>query len=776
MSIKALMNPSFALRLYLLVVLVTVGAMVSLSSVFLVSQNRAMQSALDQQGVTISKSLSESVRVGVLLESPQYISEAITGLGGLPSLKLLRFYRADGSVLLGVDKQLQVSSPPATAFVQAARVSIWRQTLIIPLSMGEENGAGEGMIRTFLVPVTSRNNKATAGFVWFGFSDELRVKSWQQTLFTTVAVTILLVFFALAAAYLLIRRLTQPLRELTRGAQQVEAGNLAVEVPIASNDELGGLVGRFNRMTTALRKNQLEIERKATALQQSEAKYRRLFEDIQQPLVIATLDWRVLDCNQALADLLGYPDPAAVVQGQVLLFQGVEPNPSEKIKQRLLAAKSGLKDVEYTLQTQSGAQAHILLTLQLHRNEAGTVIGFEGLISDITGLKALQEQLSHGKKMQAIGTLASGVAHDFNNQLAVMMSCCESLLEKHQADAEMAQALNHILTAGYRGSGIVRNLLRFARDESTRLVLLSPGDLIGDIVMLARASFDPRVEIKQSLVDGLWPIVGDADQMHQLLMNLMVNARDAVLAQGGGTITVSAENLMRNETGQPGLTVLNPYFYLTVRDNGCGMSPEVVEQVFNPFFTTKPVDRGTGLGLATVHTVVENHNGTIHLDSTPKVGTVFHVYLPAQPNRESEVDEAPLFVGDSSPVTPVIPDGSVLIVEDEDILREVLQAHLSDLGYRVTTAANGHEGLIQLSQSHTALVILDVMMPGLSGADTLRRIRQSHPTLPVIMVSGYAELDMGEQFDGFNYQAMLQKPFSLVDVARHGASALNDTR
>jgi two-component system cell cycle sensor histidine kinase/response regulator CckA len=367
--------------------------------------------------------------------------------------------------------------------------------------------------------------------------------------------------------------------------------------------------------------------------------------------------------------------------------------------------------------------------------------------------------------MQAVGQLAGGVAHDFNNVLQAIIGYSDLLLANHRPTDPSFQDIMQIKQNANRAASLVRQLLAFSRRQTMRPEVLNLGDVLSDLSMLLKRLLGERVELDLRHGRDLWFVKADVNQFEQVVVNLAVNARDAM--PDGGKVTIRTANVSAPEANALNLQGLPAaeLVMIEVSDTGTGIAPEVLDKIFEPFFTTKEVGKGTGLGLSTVFGIVKQSNGFIYVDSGVGQGTSFRVFLPRHiPTAEEEEIRAEPEV--KKPATDLTGQGVILLVEDEDPVRAVNARALSARGYTVLEAASGVEALqiIQARQEPVDLVVSDVVMPEMDGPTLLGELRKLYPDLKVIFVSGYAEdafrknLPEGEEFN------FLAKPFSLKQL------------
>jgi nitrogen-specific signal transduction histidine kinase/CheY-like chemotaxis protein len=388
---------------------------------------------------------------------------------------------------------------------------------------------------------------------------------------------------------------------------------------------------------------------------------------------------------------------------------------------------------------------------------------FVGTIRDISARKQLEDQLRQAMKIEAIGRLAGGVAHDFNNLLASILGYSEQLAAALPAGA-LRNAAEQIQKSADRGAGLTRQLLAFSRRQELVPERLDLGAVLGELHDMLGRLLGEQVELRCAVGAALWPVLADRGQLEQVVLNLAVNARDAVVDHGRITIGVDNVELARPRARPEGTVGAGRWVRLQVQDDGCGMTPEVRSRIFEPFFTTKELGKGTGLGLSTVYGIVQQSGGSILVESEPGRGTTFEIYLPSAEGRQ--VAAAPAAV-----TTPVVGGHErLLLVEDDETFRGLLADVLRQAGYDVLVAADPGEALaLAATPGAIDLLISDLAMPIMKGSDLARRLIAERPALRVMLMSGYSErdeaVDVTSQLDG----AFLAKPFriaELLDTAR----------
>ncbi|MEN9575295.1 MAG: hypothetical protein RL514_3150 [Verrucomicrobiota bacterium] len=392
------------------------------------------------------------------------------------------------------------------------------------------------------------------------------------------------------------------------------------------------------------------------------------------------------------------------------------------------------------------------------KDEHGAITHFIAIKQDITEKKLLEAKFLRAQRLEGLGALAGGVAHDLNNVLAPILMASD-LLRSLSTDPQTQKLLEMIQTNSQRGAGMIRQILAFARGSAGEKIAMQVSHLLKEISKLMQQTFPPNIRCELRLASGLELVLGESTELYQVLLNLCVNARDAM--PNGGTITLSAENVVLDETyarlsheAPPGR-----YVVIMVADTGGGIPKEIQEKVFDPFFTTKEPGKGTGLGLATVKDIVAGHKGFIHLYSEVGVGTQFKIYLPAVPGEEA--------TGDTTLLT--LPTGHgelVLVVDDEAAVREIVKATLENYGYRVVTANDGTEGVARFFEhsKEVQLLVTDMQMPLMDGMALIRALRNVQPGLKVIAASGLSTHEAALKATGISVQAFIVKPFTVASL------------
>ena len=412
-----------------------------------------------------------------------------------------------------------------------------------------------------------------------------------------------------------------------------------------------------------------------------------------------------------------------------------------------------------------------------------TVAGLRGLgdaavlllLKDNSEEAKLKRQVAQATKMQAVGQLAGGVAHDFNNILTAIIGHCDLMLMRHTPGDTDYDDIQQIKSNSNRAAGLTRQLLAFSRQQTLRPQVLQLPDVVSEVSHLLKRLLGETVQLAVKHGRDLGPVRADPGQLEQVIVNLAVNARDAMASGGGGTLTIQTYSVKANQVADLGSDILPiaDYSALSIADTGTGIPASILGKVFEPFFTTKEVGKGTGLGLSTVYGIVKQSGGFIFADSKVGEGTRFTIYLPVH-RVEEEKESGRRSAKTSDSENELWGTGTILLVEDEPMVRTVAERALTRHGYKVLTANNGEEALEIVDQGgEIALLISDVVMPLMDGPTMVREARKTRPDLPILFMSGYAEEQLRKSIDIANV-AFLPKPFSVQELAEAVRKALND--
>ncbi|MGB5994927.1 MAG: PAS domain S-box protein [Candidatus Deferrimicrobiaceae bacterium] len=495
----------------------------------------------------------------------------------------------------------------------------------------------------------------------------------------------------------------------------------------------------------------IEKYRMVTSLLTSEEKYRLLFEQ-GPPAVTVGRNGHFLDVNEGCLRLYGYGREEFLR----LAVSDISASPEEESQVETVLRTGMPVEVEVSQKRKDGT--HFWGLLNVFPVSGDLVLG---QITDITQQRQLEEQLRHIQKMDAVGTLAGGIAHDFNNIIQAIMGYT-SVLKDRIGDADAgAEEIESIERAGLRASELTTQLLGFARGGKYEVRPVDLNQVVEKVVSMIRHTFDRSIEIRTELADGLSAVEGDAGQLEQTVLNLCINARDAMPKGGILTLGTRHETFTGGEEGSPEGTPHGTYVSFSLTDTGVGIPPENIPRIFEPFFSTKDPGKGSGMGLAMAYGIVKNHGGTLDVRSAPGKGTTFRVLVPTS-SKEILPSPAPV------PDEPVVGGTeTILFVDDEESLRMLAVEMLGRLGYQVLTAGNGLEAVKTFAErrGEIAVVILDMTMPGMGGEETFHRLKEIDPSARILISSGYAVEGRPQSLLSAGAEGFLQKPYRVGTLA-----------
>jgi len=582
-----------------------------------------------------------------------------------------------------------------------------------------------------------------------------------------LGVMFLCIILAGGLGFYVSRRLIGPIRMLTDAAQRFGTGDLQSEFShVQRQDEVGILSHTFKKMQKELQdlyagqKRKIEeLEIMQSALRESEEKYRTILASIEDGYYEVDMEGNFTFFNDALCEIYGYPGNELMGMNIRKLTDRETAKQGYSIFNKVYTTGRPVKGYEWPVVQKDGTKRSVEASVSLRTNAEGAHLGIRGIIRDISEKRRLEARLQHAQRMESIGTLAGGIAHNFNNLLMGIMGYTSLMLLDTDSDHPNFKMLKNIEKQVASGSKMTRQLLGYAREGGYEVKPISLNQLVketSDTFGMTKKG----ITVHQDLSEKLYGIKADQSQMEQVLLNLFLNAADAM--EGGGDLFLKTDNVTHEEmTGEPHHDVKpGNYVLLTVRDTGVGMDRETRERIFEPFFTTKGLGHGTGLGMASTYGIIKAHGGYIHLFSEKGQGTTFKIYVPATEQEVKVKKEVPdeLLKG----------EGTVLLVDDEEIILDSGKQMLKHLGYDVLLAQNGQEALelYKKNQGRIDVVLLDMVMPIMGGGETFDRIKEMHSDVKVLLSSGYSLEGEAREIMERGCDAFIQKPFSLKMLSR----------
>ena len=588
----------------------------------------------------------------------------------------------------------------------------------------------------------------------------------QRIVQVLIAFTGISLLLLLASATVVTRRVVRPIQSLIAATEAIRRGDFKHRVPALFEDELGALRRSFNEMAEI-------VQRFVEQLMQSEA---RLAEaqriahvgNWEVDLQTETLHW-----SAEVHRIYGIERKEGRLARKVF-WDAVHPDDVELVRatsQRSISTGEAFA-VEHRIVRPDGNVRVVREHAEMVRGDTGRTIRMVGTVQDITEQKQIEEQLHQARKMEAIGLLASGVAHDFNNLLTVINGYGALLLEFHRIDDGVRKGIQSILAAGEKATALTQQLLTFGRKQVLQRRIVSLNEVAINIKPMLSRIIREDIELEMVLRDDLYPVRADLHQIEQVLMNLVINSRDAM--PQGGRITIETQNIQFDQSycSRHIGAVPGPHAMLAVADTGIGMDEQVKSRIFEPFFTTKEQGKGTGLGLPTVFGIVSQSGGHISVYSEPGQGTTFKLYFPVA----CQSDTADAEEGAKSQAASPRGTETILLVEDNQEVRQFAAEVLSSLGYTVLLAIDGHDARA-LADSHRGtihLLLTDVVLPKIGGRQLAEEISRRRPEVKVMYISGYAEHAAPSDGIGNASVFYLPKPFTPYALAKKVREVLDD--
>ncbi|MEN8256911.1 MAG: PAS domain S-box protein [Thermodesulfobacteriota bacterium] len=591
------------------------------------------------------------------------------------------------------------------------------------------------------------------GYLEFSFVNT----SWKKqknfillTGFGILVVTIITTF--LAITFLLRRHLARPLKDLQQDMSMLADGKFRHSNLSDQKTEIQNIIDVFNKMASSLAQREKDQSKAEQESKESQDRYISLFNGSKDSIFTTTKEGAFIDINPAMLNLTGYTREELF---NIKAIDTYEHHDDRAKFQKTIEAEGSVDDYQLNLVTKDGKVKNCLMSASLWTSDSEEILGYQGIIRDITEQKQLENQISQSQKMEAIGTLAGGIAHDFNNILSVIIGYADLAKEDAPPGSHLSSDLDNVIVASNRAKDLVKQILAFSRQTTINPIPLQLQSLIKETLKMLRSSIPTTIEINDDIDSRCGSVLADPTQVHQILMNLCTNANHA-MEETGGTLSIALKNVqIGKENQQPSLKIEpGEYIEMTVADTGSGIGPDIIEKIFDPYFTTKEIGRGTGMGLAIIHGIIADYGGAITVESDLGRGTSFHVYFPVVDQEESPLvkDSVEFSQGNEH----------VLFIDDEELLAELGQAMLERLGYQVTVRRSSLEALetFQNNPHSFDVIITDQTMPGMTGSDLARLMLQVRPDIPIILCTGYSNLIDEETAKSFGIKEFALKPLT----------------
>ncbi|VAX08676.1 hypothetical protein MNBD_GAMMA25-893 [hydrothermal vent metagenome] len=665
-----------------------------------------------KQAIGLAETLATNGTSWVLAQDFIGMEEIINSQSGFPGLKYAMYLDTAGKVLAYTDlKQVgkYINDEISKSLLTAKPATI---TLI--------DHSGFIDIATPIYAQKQQIGWARVGISRIGITENINHVSQNGLIYTTAAILIGTLF-----AWFMGRGLTSGLRQLSQATHSMIKGEQNVHCEVDRHDELGVLGRDFNAMLTIINDNEKTLAKNVALL-------RGLLDSIPDLVFYKNMQGCYLGCNNAFAKRVGRPESEIVGKTDYDLFSQ-DMADFFKEKDQIALNNNKPQQNEEWVKYPDGRRVLLNTLKTLFYTPAGESIGLIGISRNITQLREQEQQLRRSRKMDALGKLTGGVAHDYNNMLGIILGYAELLQEEVTGQEPLATYTENIIKAGKRGASLTRKLLTFSKSSPENVHSVDLNCAIQDSLQMIEKSLTVSIKVDLKLGKELWPVRLDVDDFDNALLNICINAGHAMENGGHLQIVTANKNVPSEEAAR--LTV-TPGDYVTVliADTGIGMDDETMSQVFDPFFSTKGA-MGTGLGLSQVYGFVSRSNGTVELNSSPGAGTTFTLYFPKNVSKQDEKTEKHHLV--SSEIKNEV---TILIVDDEELLSALTKKILSQSGFlKLLTAASGKEALAILAKNRVDLLLTDIIMPDMNGHELATRAKKAHPEIKILFISGYSE-------------------------------------
>lgn len=569
-------------------------------------------------------------------------------------------------------------------------------------------------------------------------------KARKQIIVVTIGGIIAGIFFTI----LFTKQLVRPIIKLKDAANEIANGFFNTEIEVTSRDEIGELASTFNQMTTNLRTSRDHLVKVKDYTE-------NIIKSINDALIVVDSDGVIETVNQAVLDLLGYTEKELTALPLDKIFAGGAPFKGEEFEK--LIEKGELRNYETRYTAKDGREIPILFSAAIIKDKRGRVMYIVSMAKDITERKKMEENLLRAQKLESISILAGGIAHDFNNILTGILGNISLTKIYIKPGDKVLNTLDEAENACLQARNLTQQLLTFSKGGIPVKKTAFITELLKDSARFALTGSNVQCEF--SILNDIWPVEIDTGQMSQVINNLIINAKQAM--PKGGTIKVRAENVII-DTGQGLPLKEGKYIKISVKDEGSGIPKEYLKKIFDPYFSTK--EKGSGLGLAVTYSIIEKHGGYITAESELGIGTAFFIYLPASQKQipQKKVEEE----------RPLVGTGKILLMDDEEIVRNVAGEMLKHLGYAVKFAMDGAEAIELYKKAWESdkpfdAVIMDLTVPsGMGGKEAINNLLEIDPDVKAIVSSGYSNDPVLAEFRKYGFSGIVTKPYNIEELSK----------
>jgi len=714
------------------------------------TQRTMLRNELVKQGKTIAVIASRNAELPVLSENIEQLKRSALQLMEIGDISFVSFYDRDFKMLIlegsvSPDDIAKARSPDGIITEEELKdVFVFTAPVFTVRAKGDfdlfQSGFADAAVREHIGWVRiglSKNVIAVAE------NEVIRRGSLLAALFTVLGIILIYIFMTMA---------TKQLQVLISAAKDIRKGGYPEVPALTSKSEVGRLSSEFNRMSREIR----EREQKLVA---SEARIKSMFERVNHAIFRLDREGKIVLTNNRFDELCGH------VESFGKLFYDER---GAQLQYMQEAAFGILRNYEERIRGKDDAEIIAIISLYPEVDDSGEISGYDGYFVDITDKKKLEETLIQAQKMESVGLLAGGIAHDFNNILTGVIGYA-SLIKGNLEDREKLRRYADLVEkSATRAAALTQQLLGFARKGKYKVEPVDINEILKELIAFLREAFDRNIEIRFDAEHDVPVIRGDSTQIYQAMLNICINARDA-MPEGGRLHIKTERNVQESEKIMDFFKIpQGEYVRINITDTGTGMSPSVRRRIFEPFFTTKGVGKGTGLGLSMVYGIVKNHNGYLDVYSEPGMGTTMRFYLPvAKGFLENN--------GEGMSINERSQKGIILLIDDEEVIRELGKDVLDAYDYDAFVASHGDEGIkiFREHKDHIQLVILDMVMPGKNGKQVFRELRAIRPDVKVLITSGHDEEEYFHEIFEEGAVGFLQKPFHHMEFMARIEESLN---
>jgi two-component system, cell cycle sensor histidine kinase and response regulator CckA len=712
------------------------------------TQRMMLRNELIKKGETIAAIAARSAELPILSENIEQLNRSALLLTDIRDVSFVSFYdrkfrrlisegnqpaeytaekgSADGPVVSGELKNAFVFTAPVFAMRARGEFDLYQEKAAVA------------------------NIREHIGWVGIGLSKDVIGEAENEVIRRGALLAALFSAFGIVLIYIFMTIATRQLQALITAAKEIRKGEYP-EVPgMSQKSEVGRLSSEFNRMSREIR----EREQKLVA---SESRIKSMFERVGHAIFRLDREGRIILTNTIFDELCG------PVDNFNRLFLGGRG--AQFLQEAAVGAR---RNSEERILGRNEAEIIAIMSVYPEVDESGEISGFDGYFVDITDKKRLEETLIQAQKMESVGLLAGGIAHDFNNILTGVLGYSSLMKGNLKTDEKMHKYADLIEKSAKRAASLTQQLLGFARKGIYKIERVSINEILSELIAFLSETFDRKIEIKFDACADLPAIKGDSTQIYQAMLNSCINARDAM--PEGGKLHIRTEYaVLHDEKALDYLKIpAGEYVMVNITDTGVGMSSEVKKRIFEPFFTTKGIGKGTGLGLAMVYGIIKSHNGYLNVYSELGLGTTMRFYFPGADAGAEVHSERKAAVRRKR-------KGTILLMDDEEVIRELGRDILEVYNYNVLLASHGNEGLEIFSKhkDNIQLVILDMVMPGKSGTHVFRELRAAKSDVRVLIASGYGQEEYFHEIFQSGSVGFLQKPFLSSDLIHKIDETLN---